>query len=247
MRRLLPDPAGEVDLESEYIVDPDSAWHVRASFISSADGAVTLDGRSGGLGNAADKRVFGLARDLADVILVGAGTARAEAYRASRPTGARLERRRRHGLPDAPLMAVVSERLQLDLDSDLFPTDEPRTVVITSGASPPDIRAAVAEHAEVLVHGDDTVDLTAAVAALRRRGLRRVHCEGGPRLFAGLVAAGLVDELCLTLAPLLTGPGAERIVTGAPWPAPAYGVLRHVLEDENYLFLRYDLKRAALM
>jgi len=243
MRSLLPVASERVDLEAAYAVPPETPFHLRASFISSADGAVTLDGRSGGLGNAADKEIFGLARDLADVILVGAGTARAEAYGASRPIGRRLERRRRHGLPDAPVMALVSESLQFDLDSDLFPTDEPRTVVITSGASPADARAAVAEHAEVLVLGDDAVDLAAAVAALRKRGLRRTHCEGGPRLFAGLVAAGLVDELCLTLAPLLTGPGAARIVTGPAWPAPAYGVLQHVLEDEGFLFLRYLLTR----
>lgn len=245
MRALLPVAADAVDLEAAYAVPRSTPFHLRASFISSADGAVTLDGHSGGLGNAADKEIFGLARDLADVILVGAGTARAEAYGASRPTGRRLERRRRHGLPDAPVMAVVSERLQFELASDLFPTDEPRTVIITSGASPPDARAALAERAEVLVYGDDTVNLAAAVAALRRRGLQRVHCEGGPRLFAGLVAVGLVDELCLTLAPLLTGPGADRMVTGSPWRAPAGGVLRHILEDEGYLFLRYDLNEAA--
>jgi len=243
MRALLPVAADEVDLEAAYAVPRSTPFHVRASFISSADGAVTLDGHSGGLGNAADKEIFGLARDLADVILVGAGTARAEAYGASQPTGRRLERRRRHGLPDAPVMAVVSERLQFELDSDLFPTDEPRTVVITSGASPADARAALAERAEVLVYGDDTVDLAAAVASLRWRGLRRVHCEGGPRLFAGLLAVGLVDELCLTLAPLLTGPGAERIVTGGPWPTSLYGELMHVLEEDGYLYLRYRLEQ----
>lgn len=244
MRALLPEPRADVDLEAAYAVPPDLPFHVRTSFISSADGAVTLDGRSGGLGNAADKAIFGLGRDLADVILVGAGTARAEAYGASRPRGERLARRRRHGQPDAPVMALVSERLALDVDGDLFPADEPRTVVLTSAASPADRRVRLAEHADVVVCGDASVDLAAGLAALRERGLRRVHCEGGARLFAGMLAADLVDELCLTLAPLLTGPGADRIVTGAPMPTPAYGTLRHVLEDEGYLYLRYDLRRA---
>lgn len=242
MRRLLPEPTDDVDLEGAYAVPQSTPFHVRASFISSADGAVTLDGHSAGLGNAADKEIFGLARDLADVILVGAGTARAEAYGASRPTGRRLERRRRNGLPDAPVMALVSLSLDFDLDSDLFPSDEPRTVVVTSDASSAAARAAVAERAELLVRGETAVDLVAVVAALRERGLRRVHCEGGPRLFAGLVGLGLVDELCLTLAPLLAGPGADRIVTGTSWPAPAYGVLRHVLEEDGYLYLRYDVR-----
>lgn len=241
MRALLPVASEVVDLEAAYAVPGHLPFHVRVSFISSADGAVTLNGRSGGLGNAADKRIFGLGRDLSDVILVGAGTARAEQYGAPRPTGARLERRRRHGLPAAPVLALVSDRLHFDLDSDLFPADQPRTVVITSAASPPEARAALARRAEVLVLGESSVDLLAAVTVLRERGLRRVHCEGGPRLFAGLVAEGLVDELCLTLAPLLTGPGAGRIVSGPAWPLPAYGGLRHVLEDEGYLFLRYSL------
>lgn len=242
MRALLPVPSDEVDLEVAYAVPEDVPVHVRASFITSVDGAVTLDGRSAGLGNAADKAIFGLGRDLADVILVAAGTAREEQYGASRPRGDRLQRRRRHGLPDAPLMAVVSQGLDFDLDSDLFPDDEPRTVIVTSAASDPGRRARLADHADVLVCGDETVDLPSALAALQERGLRRVHCEGGPRLFAGMVAADLIDELDLTYAPLLTGPGAGRIVSGQAWPAAVRGRLVHLLEDEGYLYARYDLR-----
>lgn len=242
MRSLLPVASERVDLEAAYAVPPETPFHVRASFISSADGAVTLDGRSGGLGNAADKEIFGLARDLADVILVGAGTARAEAYGASRPIGRRLERRRRHGLPDAPVMALVSESLQFDLGSDLFPTDEPRTVIYTSDASPRLRRARLERHADVVVVGMSDVDLRTVVADLRHRDLRRVHCEGGPRLFAGLVSAGLVDELCLTYAPLLTGPKAGRIVTGQGWGNAVRASMQHLLEDEGYLYARYQLQ-----
>ncbi|MBA3523692.1 MAG: dihydrofolate reductase family protein, partial [Geodermatophilaceae bacterium] len=105
MIRRLAATTDAVDLEEAYAVAPGVGWHVRTSFISSADGAVSIGGRAGGLGNASDRAVFGLLRDLADVILVGAGTARAERYGAVRPTGPRLERRRRHRLPDAPVMA----------------------------------------------------------------------------------------------------------------------------------------------
>ena len=241
MRRLIPDATDDVDLEACYAVPAELPWHVRTSFISSADGAVSLDGRAGGLGSAGDRRVFALLRDLSDVILVGAGTARAEGYGAPRPVGPRLERRRRHGLPDAPVLALVSQRLSFEPDSALFPDDLPRTLVITSGTSPPERRSDLARHAEVLVCGEDTVDLVAAAAALRDRGLRRVHCEGGPRLFAGALGAGLVDELCLTVAPLLTGPGSGRIVTGLELPVPAGLDLAHVLEEDGYLFLRYQV------
>ncbi len=241
MRRLFPVAAEEVDLEAEYAVSPDVPWHVRTSFISSADGAVTLAGRAGGLGNAADRRVFALLRDLSDVILVGAGTARTEGYGAPRPTGARRDRRRRHGLPDAPTMAVVSQRLEFDTGSDLFPDDEPRTIVVTCRSASPQRRVELARSAEVLVYGEEAVDLPAAAAALRERGLRRVHLEGGPALFGAALAGGLVDELCLTLAPMLVGPGPDRIVAGADLPDPAALSLAHVLAEDGYLFLRYSV------
>jgi len=242
MRRLVPDPIGPVDPEEEYAIDAELPWHVRASFISSVDGAVTVQGRSGGLGGEADRAVFALLRDLSDTILVGAGTARAEGYQASRPRDRRRDRRLRNALPTAPVLALVSERLDLDTDGGLFPADEPRTIVITSHASPARRRAELAERADVLVHGTDSVDLRVALAELRGRGLRRVHCEGGPRLFAGMVAAGLVDELCLTVAPLLTGPGADRIVTGPGTGPPVDAEPGPVLEQDGYLFLRYRLR-----
>lgn len=242
MRRL--SPAGDpVDLEAAYAVGADLAWHVRTSFISSTDGAVSLDGRAGGLGNASDRAVFGLLRDLSDVILVGAGTARAEGYGAPRPTGERLERRRRHGLPDAPVMALVSGSLGLDPDTALFPSDDgPQTVVYTSSAAPADRRDALSGRADIVECGQDRVDLVAVAADLRARGLRRVHLEGGPRLFGGMLAAGLVDELCLTVAPLLLGGGSDRIVTGPGLPDPSRARLLHTLTDEDYLYLRYSLR-----
>ncbi|MEJ7703477.1 MAG: pyrimidine reductase family protein [Geodermatophilaceae bacterium] len=243
MRRLLPSPAEKVDLEAEYCVADAVPWHLRVSFVSSADGAMTVNGRAGELGNDGDRRVFGLLRDLSDVILVGAGTARIERYRAQRPTGERLDRRRRHGLPDAPIMALVSKRLDFDLDGGLFDPRAPRSIVITSDSSPADRRSALERVADVLVVGGESVDLSAAVAALRDRGFRRAHCEGGPHLFATALKAGIVDELCLTLSPMLTGPGAGRIVAGPELPIRAEMSLRHVLEEDGYLFLRYDLRQ----
>lgn len=232
-----------VDLEAAYALAPDLGWHVRTSFICAADGAVSVDGRAGGLGNASDRAVFGLLRDLSDVILVGAGTARAEGYGAPRPTGGRLERRRRHRLPDAPVMALVSAGLAFEPGSPLFPADDgPRTVIYTSKSAPAGRRAALVDRADVVDCGEDAVDLAAVASDLRARGLHRVHLEGGPRLFGGMLAEGLVDELCLTVAPLLAGPGADRIVNGAPMPVPTGMHLLHTLTDENYLYLRYSLR-----
>lgn len=234
---------GTTELEAAYAIAADLPWHVRTSFICSADGAVSLDGSSMPLGGPGDRRLFGLLRDLSDLVLVGAGTARAERYRVPRPVGDRLDRRRRHGLPDAPALAVVSSRLDLDPADELFSTGRP--ILITHQGAPVERRLALARVADVLVSGLESVDLRGAAAQLRERGYRRVHCEGGPRLFRAALAAEVVHELCLTLAPLLTGPGAERIVTGSPLPAARRMSLVHTLTEDGYLFLRYALTGAA--
>jgi riboflavin biosynthesis pyrimidine reductase len=142
------------------------------------------------------------------------------------------------------VIAVVSASLDLDPTSRLFTAAEPaaRTVVVTCRAAPADRRAALAEVADVLVAGDDRVDLAAAVGRLAERGLPRVLCEGGPTLFGTLLAAGLVDELCLTVSALLTGPGTGRIVAGPPpSDAPYPLTLLHALEEDGALLLRYAL------
>lgn len=241
MRRLLPDPRAHVDIEAEYAVAADLRWHLRASFVSSADGAVTVDGRSGGLGGPADTRVFGLLRDLSDVIIVGAGTARAEGYGVPVVGGDRLERRRRHGLPDVPVLVLVSHSLDLDPAADFFADPRHRTVVLTRSAAPGERRSALERVADVMVCGAEEVDLAQALLRLREQSLRRAHFEGGPRLLGSALAAGVVDELCLTIAPVLAGAGAGRIVGGPPLPAPVDARLAHVLEEDGSLFLRYDL------
>jgi riboflavin biosynthesis pyrimidine reductase len=252
VRRLLPaadGPPADLDdglLAEAYAVPAGLPWHLRINFVTSADGGVTVDDRSAGLSNPADKRTFALLRDLADVVLVGAGTARTEGYRAERYGPERRRRRLELGRAEVPVIAVVSASGDLDPASTLFAAAEPaaRTVVITCRAAPADRTAALAEVADVLVAGDDRVDLAAAVGRLAQRGLARVLCEGGPTLFGALLAAGLVDELCLTVSALLTGPGTGRIVAGpllddAPYPL----TLLHVLEQDGALLLRYALSR----
>jgi riboflavin biosynthesis pyrimidine reductase len=239
-RQLFPDATDDPDLAALYAY-PEGQW-LRANMVSSADGAASLKGASAGLSSVTDRRVFALLRTLSDVVLVGAATARAEHYKPARPQEA--WRDLRAGRPLTPPIAVVTARLDLDPDSPLVTAAPPdaRTIVVTTALAPAGRRAALARHADVIVAGDETVDLTAAVAALAARGHRRVLAEGGPRLLAQLAGAGLMDELCLTIGPLMAGPGASRIVSGAPGTRPLPLTLAHVLEDDGFLLCRYIKK-----
>jgi riboflavin biosynthesis pyrimidine reductase len=184
-------------------------------------------------------------RTLSDVILVGAATVREENYKPARPR--ELWSHLRDGRPPTPPVAVVTRRLDFDPDSPLIAAAPPhaRTIVITVAQAPADRRAELARHADVIVAGDETVDLKAAVDALAERGHRRLLAEGGPHLLAQLLETGLIDELCLTIGPLMAGPGAPRIVTGPPGTGPATPLpltLAHVLEDDGFLLCRYTRK-----
>ncbi|MDG4829882.1 pyrimidine reductase family protein [Solwaraspora sp. WMMD1047] len=254
VRQLWPAPAGAggpLDDEALIARYPRAVvpW-LRVNFVTSIDGAAELDGRSAGLSGGPDKRVFGILRMVCDALLVGAGTLRQERYRALRPTAARRAWRRRHGLPEFPTLVVVSAGLDLDPAQPAFAEAPVRPVVLThTAAEPPPGLTGVAE---LVRCGDDRIDLAAGLAHLRRRGLHQVLCEGGPRLFGALTAADLVDEVCLTVAPLLAGPGPGRISTGptgpeaagpeAPGPEAAARLLplRHALgADDGTLLLRH--------
>lgn len=226
------DPADlDLDLAAHYAY-PDglSAPWVRVNFVASADGAATADGRSGGLGGAADREVFGVLRELADVVLVGAGTVRAERYRgARRPT---------RGRATPPPIAVVTGSAELEPDAPLLTDTKVAPIVLTGPDAQADRRdALVAAGADVVVL--DPLSPAAMLGELARRGLHRVLCEGGPRLFGDLVAADLVDELCLTVAPVLAGGDAGRIAVG-PAGSPVRAMrLIGALEADGALLLRY--------
>lgn len=186
---------------------------LRVNMVTSLDGAATgADGVSGSIGSPADQEVFALLRALADVVVVGAGTVRAEGYTplavASRWHTVRAEL----GLaPELPLV-VVSRR-----------GDLPEQVRVRDGsvlAAVPDSVAGIARAAvgadQVLVCGRDTVDVPALVAALAEQGWHRPQLEGGPSLLGAALAAGVVDELALTIAPHLVGGPSGRIVAGGP-------------------------------
>jgi riboflavin biosynthesis pyrimidine reductase len=240
VRMIYPSAGEELDdfALAEVYAYPRETW-LRANFVSSVDGAAYVDGRSGGLSSPGDMRIFGLLRVLADVVLVGAGTARTEEYKPARRRDALA--RLREGRPATAPIALVTRSLDLDLSTSLFTETPPdaRTIVITCGSSPADLRAEVAKVADVIVAGDAEVDLTEGVGDLAKRGLGRVICEGGPHLFGSLASAGLVDELSLTLSPSLAGPGASRIIAGPVLPSAAKMTLVAVLAEDDFLFCRY--------
>ncbi|MEP6598006.1 MAG: pyrimidine reductase family protein [Actinomycetota bacterium] len=249
MRALLPTPADDVDVHDVYAADWLDRSALRVNFVSSVDGAVSVTGLSRGLQTAGDNRIFAALRDLADVVLVGAGTARAEGYAGIHLSLRRQQIRHRYGFGPTLPTAIVSRSLRLDPGADLFTDTErgARTIVLTCTSSDPRVRAALAARADVVDCGEDEVDLGIARAALVERGLNRILCEGGPTLFANLLAANSVDELCLSVTPLLVGPGSPRITAGMPSASDPAGLrLVGLFTEEDALFCRYAVARSGL-
>ncbi|HSP52888.1 MAG TPA: pyrimidine reductase family protein [Cryobacterium sp.] len=231
------------ELVIRYRVPDRTRPHLRVNFIASLDGAATRAGVSGGLGNADDKLVFDTLRMLADVIVVGAGTVRAEGYGGIRLSPADAAWRVGHGLPAQPPVAVVSSRLDLDPNHPLFTDAAVRPLVVTHAGSPLRRRAELAAVADVLICGEDAVDPRRLRAELVRRGLTQMLCEGGPTLFGAMIEADCVDELCLTLSPVLEGGPAGRISAGAAAVTRAMSLL-HALTAGDMLFLRYARRQS---
>lgn len=321
MRQLLPRStdeaatADEVDPFDVYLAadrtTPGGQPWVMVNMIASVDGAVVVDGVSGGLGSPADRAVFRAVRACADWILVGASTVRAERYGLPRPSAAARAARRAAGRSERPGLAVVSASLDLDpglpMLADRRP-GEPRPLILTAPDAPPDRAERLAETAEVvrlepssspaehltktppaeladrtetaaasrlespLAASNEAASPTETAAAgklgsptavpggaagraenaasawlgspaavlgeLGRRGARVMLSEGGPTLNAWLADAGMIDELCLSFAPVLAGGPSPRLLHGAA-PAPTALELVHLLEEDGMLFARY--------
>ena len=238
--RLWPDPVAELDDEqvlASYAFPEDRGW-LRMNFVSSLDGAAARAGRSGGLGDAADRRVFALLRRPAHAVLVAAGTARLEGYAAMRLDAESAAWRAARGLAPHPVFVLVTRSLDLDPGSPIFGDAPVRPIVYTVGEAPASRRAALSAVADVVDAGEHEVDFARLRGDLAARGLTRVHSEGGPSLFGSMLAAGAVDELCLTLAPTLEAGRAPRIA-GSPETAPTGTRLASVLRAEDELLLRY--------
>lgn len=227
------------DLEQLYAYpdDLERPW-MRTDFVSTVDGAAwTRDGTSGDLGGSVDKAAFSMMRDLADVIVVGAGTARIEGYRALTEKSVDQGVRARHGLTPIPALVVVSRGL--DIPAALI---DGGAVVLTSADAPAQRLADLQERADVIIAGGDHIDWSTALGVFDQRGWRRVLCEGGPSLHGDLLAAGAVDEICLTIAPTVASGPAARIAHAAD-PIDRSARLGHAVTVDDVLLTRWTLDR----
>lgn len=247
MRSLLPEPSSNVDLVDAYEIAagvPEGRPFVRCNMISTLDGAIALNGRSGLLGGPADRRVFQVLRSVVDVILVGAGTMRTERYGPARLDEALRQRRRDRGQSDVAPIAVVTRSGNLDWSSAFFTDAEARPIVFTTSESDDGVRRRGNQVADVVVAGSDRVDPALALDHLHRAGFRTVLLEGGPGLNAQIVQAGLLDELCLTLSPRLVAGTGPRVLAGPELLQPLDLEPIHLLEEDGFLFSRLAIRRS---
>ena len=219
---------------------------VRANVIAGLDGGAVTGGTSGGLGGAGDRQVFGLLRELADVILVGAGTARAETYSGARMTAAQRQARHDRGQAEVPPIALVTRSADLARDLPVLTDTEVPPMVLTCADAAPGARRRLGAAAEVLdcSAGDPArVDIAAALARLAERGLVRVLTEGGPRLLGTVIGADLLDEICLTIAPLLVGGDGPRVAAGGAEVLSRMSRAHLLADSDGYLYCRYTRAR----
>jgi len=216
-----------------------SRCFVRANMIASLDGAATVDGRAGGLAGPGDRVLFKVMREVADVVLVGAGTVRAENYSGAQLSVPARQRRQGRGQREVPPIAVITASGALEPDSRLFVRTETPPLIFTAGASfaaTCDRLHGSAEVIDASTTDPVVVDLAVVLAGLAQRGLRRVLCEGGPTLLGQIIAADLLDQLALTLAPLLVAGGAKRIGVCGSSALTRVGA-SHILTDvDGYLY-----------
>lgn len=241
MKRLTPRDVADREVEAAYAELLEARVpgrpYVAVNMVASADGAISVAGRTKALSSEADRSVFHYLRSLADVVLVGAQTVRAERYGPPRIPPERQAERAARGQAPAPRIAIVSGSLDLDWSSALF-TDSPvRPIILTTTTAD----ASRAEDvADVVRAGTERVDLPAALAALGAHDVGLVLCEGGPTLNGVLAAADLIDELCLTLAPALVGGDiAAGLLGHVVLPDLLPMELVHAFTGDGDLFLRY--------
>jgi riboflavin biosynthesis pyrimidine reductase len=240
MRMLFPYRDEDVDPADAYAdlpTHPDRPA-VRLNMIVSVDGGTSWNGVSGALGGAADKALFAVLRSFADVILVASGTMKAEEYGPAVMPPAVQEARRACGQAPAPRIAVVSRTCDFDWTAPFFTEAQARPVIVTVTAAPERNRAQAATVADVVIAGEDDVDLELALTELGGPGTH-VLAEGGPTLNGALAQAGLLDELCVSLSPLLASGDAKRLIAGSTLDKLERLRLQSICEADDYLFLRY--------
>ncbi len=242
MHQLCPGPGLDDVLEpyrsAERPPHDERPW-LLANMVCGLDGSASVRGRVGALSDETDRRLFRLLRSLADVVVVGAETVRQEDYGPVRIADEVQRHRVEAGRVAVPRLAVVTRSLQLDPDARCFHGDGPRTLVITCAAADHRRRDALAEVADVVDAGDRSVDLGQALRMLHDDGAGIVLTEGGPALLGQFVEGGLLDELCLTLSPMMGGDALPVSVSSATSALTRFR-LGHVLASDSTLFLRYE-------
>lgn len=238
MDQVFPSPPRSLDpddLLAAYPWPEEGRW-VRAMMVTTLDGAAAgPDGLSGSISSAVDGDVFDAVRRLADAVLVGAGTLRAEEYGPMVASEADAERRRAAGQAPAPRLAVVSGSLGLPWELPVWSGSTLTPLVLTSESADPAALATAREHATVVVLPD--LEPATLLGALTDAGLRRVVCEGGPSLLEAVVAADLLDEADITVSPLFAGTARTPRTSGLE--AVARFELAHLLTAESFLMARY--------
>ncbi|MDJ0316530.1 pyrimidine reductase family protein [Arthrobacter antibioticus] len=261
IERIFPTPSilSGADLEQELLAPPPEGrlrgkpW-VSFNFIASIDGAASMDGVSGKLGNAWDQRIFSLLRQTADVILVGAQTIRVEGYGGQLLSESAQKWRAENWLSEHPPLAIVSGSLNLNPGLEVFTRAPVRPLVLTLESAPQESKNALSKVADLVMVGKDALEVELIISALAERGFKKIHSEGGPTLLNTFAKAGKVDELSLTVSPLLVGGSAGRIAHGADRDSDTSGeggvpksqpvasadmTLTRVLKADSMLFLRY--------
>ena len=235
----VPDALGPY-LEVDRSRPKHECW-VTGHMVAGLDGTAAVGGRVGSLSTAPDQALFRRMRQIADIVLVGAETVRREGYGSVGLDDDAQEQRRRLGQSATPPIALVSRSLAFDWNAKVFADapDDARTHLITCEAADPGRRAEAEQYAEVIVAGDDRVEPAAAMKALADRGRRVVLCEGGPTWLGELVAADRLDELCLSVAPLMGGDPLPVSVT-PPGAGLAQFELKGAMAEDDTLFLRYE-------
>ena len=242
MEQVFPTPVDTVDPLALFAGDdrptpPDRPW-VMTNMIASVDGAVAIDGLSGGLGGPGDKAVFSAIRGVADIIVAAVGTVVAENYRRPQTPPVVQEAREARGQSRFPRLAIVTNSLSIDSNHRVFDPDAP-PLVITHEKAPPNRRSGLANVAEIVDAGTDRVDLRHMLTAFADRGASVVLVEGGPTLNAAFVAEDLVDEFCLSVSPMLVGGNGPRVVGASDTSSAHSMMLDRTLHDEGFLFHRY--------